>query len=392
MNPMFIFVGYDENCIDPSNLTTVLLDKVTNDCRIVLISGITGSGKTVLAESLTAAYSNWSADNQCAEIHYSRENFTEFHTCHMAESTTLVDLARYHLNKHGEDVPRNVASAELVLSAFVDYLEKKHCWILVENLEEIVGFDKEKGTYFKDRAWMVFFERLLSLPSCKSRIILTSRVLISELTDIGGKYPDKFCQQPMPKWTREESAEFFRKNIKTNRNNVEVSWTEDVENAVQYFFEASEGYPAVLSGITRKINDSPYYGNIAAYYKRQKEKLEDFYRCRVRQHSIPIIRRSDTLIEIETLNDLFKKNYPAYHALCQTSTYGLPISEEMWLGHMEDCGLTKEEGETALQYLQTYLLIEEKDGDLRQQNIVRYFAQKHLHFPLVRPHVYNWVN
>lgn len=172
---MFFILQHSKHSPDINTLTSLIIDKVAKNYRLFMFTNISDSDKDILAEGIATAHSNLimaqaksNIEEKSQIIPYPKKVFSK----HDNFPATFVDFASHFLNEYGENLHGENNDTENVLRAFVAYLEKSNRLILIQDINRLLHFDDKKGICIKDRTWLTFFDRLLSLPSCNSCIII----------------------------------------------------------------------------------------------------------------------------------------------------------------------------------------------------------------------------
>ena len=139
-----------------------LIEKLNNSCRLLLILGITGVGKTALAEKTILEFkNNFITDN------------SSFQRITFDAGTSLKDfttLATQWLDNWGINLPPQGRNPEQLLHYLTQYLCKNTCLLLIDSMENILTGNEEEGWgNFVDIWWERFFLSILSADFCQSK-------------------------------------------------------------------------------------------------------------------------------------------------------------------------------------------------------------------------------
>ncbi|MDY6785442.1 MAG: AAA family ATPase [Cyanobacteriota bacterium] len=175
------FTVYNDTWVGREALIQQLSDRVNSSCRILLLVGITGIGKTALAERLVEELrGDWTER---------RENFEND-----TKATDFASVSLQWLEKWGETVSKEERKPEQLLRRLVKRLCNNRYLILMDSVEYLLTGDEEEGWGdFADEWWGKFFVSLLAEPSCLSRFILTSQDLPTQFQSACVPYAWRRC-------------------------------------------------------------------------------------------------------------------------------------------------------------------------------------------------------
>jgi NACHT domain len=370
----------DYQIVGREKLISILIAKLQADCRILLLTGITGIGKTFFADRLAVKLQGSFPESLIFNFDHYQNRFDN------SQNIDFASISAQMLTGWGEILtPDERKDTQLLFNWVVTCLENNPCLLVIDSLEFILNPDSN----FKDEYWKKFFAYLLSTNCCQSRIIITSQDLPRELAIIGSRYPTCWHCQLLEGFTNTEQLEFF------TQAGLDVSTDSDNLTYLKRIVAAYEGHPLALRVITGEIISKPFDGNIVAYWKKyghevQKvEKIQQesktnsfddvFKLDRYSRHLEKDIRERIEITFKRLANDVPN----AYLMLLLASVYYEPIPEKFYLNTLETLGLDKEERSTVLNTLHDRYLIEGKIDDnndflLRQHNLIRSVASDQL--------------
>jgi hypothetical protein len=177
------FSVYDDAWVGRETLIQQLSDRIHSSCRVLLLVGITGIGKTALAERLVEELrGHWTEH---------RDNFEDEN-----KASDFTSVALQWMEKWGETVPKEERRPEQLLQQLVKRLRENRYLILMDSLEYLLtGNEKDGWGDFADEWWGKFFVSLLAESSCQSRFILTSQDLPTKFETEGDRYQNLwYCQ------------------------------------------------------------------------------------------------------------------------------------------------------------------------------------------------------
>lgn len=378
------FFAYDDAWVGRQELVAQLKEKVEGPSRLLILVGITGIGKTALAEKLAV------------ELHldWLREDWRKFHQENLEnleQASDFASVASRWLEKWGERLaPEERTDAQRLLNRLVKRLQDNRYLVVIDSLENILEGNEEDGwSDFKDEWWRKFFEKFLAVESCQSRIILTSQDWPQEIPE---RYKNFWHHTILKGLTEPEQLALFEKT------GLEVGLKSPNQSYLERIGAAYEGHPLALRTIAGEIVSKPFVGNVVAYWKKYGNEIEEVEKAIEEAKSKGIIASADDKWKLDRYTRQLRKNVRdrlektfsrlkeevlnAYRLLCEGARYRCAVPEEFWLSHLEDWDCDEEEREMALEVLQCRFLveevIEEDEFKLRQHNLIRSVALEHL--------------
>ena len=377
--PLADFFAYDDAWVGRERLINDLSDRLRVSCRVLILVGITGIGKTALAERLAVELEDWFQEDW-NKLH--RENFDD-----EEQASDFGSVARRWLQHWGETVtPESAKDTQQLLNRLVKRLRENRYLVLMDSLEKILKGNEEEGwSDFEDAWWERFFQSLLPSESCQSRLILTSQDLPKPLEERGSRYQNFWYCQPLSGLTELEQLNLFQKT------GLEVS-TES-QPYLMRIGTAYEGHPLALRVIAGEIGNKPFYGNVVPYWNTYGHEIEEVEKAieeakiqaasandqwQLDRYTRNLRRKVRSRLE-NTFNRLKNDVFYAYVLLCEASVYRCPVPEEFWLSHLEDWDLPEdwdeENSQQMLDALRDRYLVEEVIDNnqclLRQHNLIR---------------------
>ena len=372
------FFAYDDAWVGRDSLIQELSDRMRYSCRLMILLGITGIGKTALGERLAIEISDW-FNGDWSKFH--QENLEN-----SGQSLDFASVAARWLEKWGELItPDDRKDPQRLLNRLTKYLRENRYLIQIDSLEYILEGDEERGwSGFKDNWWVKFFENYLKSESCQSCIVLTSQDLPGQLENIGNRCHNFWYPKPLPGLNSLEQLNLFSKV------QLDISSSSESKSYLERIGCAYEGHPLALRVIAGEIKNKPFNGNILAYWKKYGNEVEQVEKAIVEaqegrttgEDRWQIDRFTDLLrARVRSrLNDTFgrlkKDAWYAYVLICEASVYRCPVPEDWWLSHLEDWDQGEEEQKSALKALKERYLVEVVINDeheylLRQHNLIR---------------------
>ncbi|MBW4460140.1 MAG: AAA family ATPase [Nodosilinea sp. WJT8-NPBG4] len=364
---------YSEVWVGRATLLDELVERSQNHCRLLLITGMTGVGKTALLNQLRQRLETAFPNQRC--ITFDDRDQTGFSQIAPSLTDSVVETA-------------SLSPGERV-STVVNHLAIQPSLLVLDGLEATLRGNEETGwSEFKDVEWKQFFHRLLAAQACKSVVLVATQEFPVELRSLGSRYQPVWHCAPLKGLAPPEQMLLFR------QLGLEPEADSAAQQQLRRIGTAYEGHPLTLQIIAGEILNAPFHGNFAAYwgtYGQEIERLEqvaqtmsvegeddslrlDSYTRHLRQ----IVRQ-----RVEVSFDRLRQEVPlAYWLLCLGSVYRRPVVEAFWLNLLAPLQPNIDQQQLMLDALiDRYLvedLVEQDQLHLRQHNLIRSLALSHL--------------
>jgi len=387
------FFAYDDAWVGRENLVKELSDHLKVSCRLLILLGISGIGKTALAEKLAIDLQGWFDGNS----KLLRANF-DFGD----KASDFVSVAFRWLEESGEKLSPENKKPEILLAMLVNYLRENRVLVLIDSLEKLLKVnDTENSNNFADEWWEKFFLNILATESCQGRIILTSQDLPVKL--LVSRYNNFWHRQVLSGLSESEQVELFE------TTGLDVDEDSADKSLLIRIGKAYQGHPLVLRVIIGEILSEPFNGDVQAYWQDDREntsqKIEEVEKALAEAKQGKTMGEDDewqlhrlTREVQEQVNKqrlqvaferLARDVKDAYILLCAASVYRAPEKEAYWLEHLavwlrrleqQSCG--QERKNRAVDELRNRFLVEEslnhnKKRVLGQHNLIRSVAIEH---------------
>ncbi|MFN6534947.1 MAG: helix-turn-helix domain-containing protein [Nostoc sp. EkiNYC01] len=386
------FFSFDSFWVGREQLVGELNEKLRGSCRLLLILGLTGIGKTALAEKLVVDLEDWLQGdwkNKLRRVNFDNE----------VKPTNFVNVAAIWLEEWGDKVSIEDRKPELLLQKLVKYLLKNQVLVLIDSLERLLTGNEEDGWGdFVDEWWGKFFVSLLSAESCQSRVIVTSQDLPVKLVDF--RYRAFWHRQVLYGLDESEQIALF------DKTGLDISQESLDRPILLRIGKAYNGHPLVLRVIIGEICES-FDSNVQAYWNDVSSKIEEVEKSLSEAEADArkiivtdddwklhkLTRKVRLEVNKQRLKAVFERLETqvrdAYILICAASVYRAPVQEEAWiiqlvnfLKHLEGQECNEERQERALEELCNRFLAEESVNYnnkrvLGQHNLVRSVALEH---------------
>lgn len=359
------FLSYDESWVGREELIAQL-SQIIPSRRILMILGLTGIGKTALAECIIdrgfLGFQSYS---------FARANFENTDKANSFSTVALPWLESWEVPITTEE-----RQPELLCDRLLDYLSNHSVILLFDSLENLLTATEDSyGGVFKDRIWGKFFAGLLSADKMPSHVIITSQELPVEIAQ--QRYHRLWHRCVLTGLKESEQMALFEGmgfDVAPDSGERDILWR---------LGAVYDGHPLMLRVIIGEIWES-FQGNVEAYWYEVKDKIEVVERAIMEAEADTtkitgaadewklhvLTRRVRLEVNKQRLRSLFerlKSQAPdAYLLLCVASVYRIPVEVKGWTmqlanltRRLEGMACSKERQELALQELHHRFLLEE---------------------------------
>lgn len=372
------FFALDDQWVGRTTLIHNLSSLIQSNCRLLMLLGITGIGKTALGERLSVEVIDWLGNDW---FYYHQENFDNDQ-----QSSDFISVAARWLEKWGELVtPEDRKDPERLMNRTISYLRKNRYLVQMDSLENILQGDEEEGwNDFKDAWWLKFFTSYLKVDSCQSCFILTSQDMPGQLEEVGTRSQNFWHSQPLSGLDKPEQLKLFKKI------ELDISDGSESKDRLEQIGQAYEGHPLALRVIGGEIKNTPFNGNVVAYWNRYGNEVQEVLDAieeakagsaegaedKWKLHRFTKNLRRNVQSRLKKTFERLKSDAKwSYILLCEASVYRCEVPEGFWLSHLEDWDRDEDEQSMALDALRERYLVEQIITDnqimLKQHNLVR---------------------
>jgi tetratricopeptide (TPR) repeat protein len=342
--------------VERSDLMAPLLQILQSNCRVLALTGITGIGKTALAERLVAELRD--------DRPFCRLNLDEGGVAAEFASSGAALLRSLGQEPTLEDQkdPQNL------LGHLLQLLRTQPYRVQIDSMEKLLkGDDRQGWSEFCDRLWLELLQQLLAGNECQSQLILTTQDLPGALETVGSRYPQFWHCQVVRGLRAIEQLELFEKRGLSEGNT----------DYLQRIGKLYDGHPLVLRVIAEDLNACG--GDVRRYWQRGKfAELEANRPAQLSRGKLRLVKQG-------VKDALERLPEDALQLLCRSAVYRRSVPESFWLALVSE----QSSPETALELLKSRSLVEEEweervwlgaDGEipLRQHNLIRSVAYERL--------------
>lgn len=377
------FFSYDSAWAGREELVTELGQVLQGSCRLLLIVGIAGIGKTALGERL------------CWELAQETETALPVLRLNFDRQDPNPDFTRAALSlleAADEWVPlEERANPDALGDRLLALLQEKPYWVVIDSLEELLQGSAETGwSEFQDAQFLKFFTQVLSRPDFASTLLVTSQELPASVVAMGTRYQNFWHCQLLQGLMEPEYLDLFEKT------GLETA-SATVKDALRRIGQAYEGHPLALRVVAGEMGTAPFFGRVDAYWQRYGVEFERVERA-LAEAKAGVVMGAEDLWRLDrftralrrnvrerleqTLERLQRDSDAAYRLLCEASVYRCGVPEGFWLSHLDFWQVPPEEQGLALDVLRDRFLLEEvleQDEVLvRQHHLVRSVGLDHL--------------
>ncbi|MBW4582000.1 MAG: ATP-binding protein [Tildeniella nuda ZEHNDER 1965/U140] len=326
-----------------------LLNQLHGQTRLLCLTGISGIGKTALAECLAVQFQN--PDVSFHRVSFDIVGQSQDFTAGAAE--ILAELGDKDLD------PKELNDPKRLSDRLLRKLQMHQYWLQLDALERLL--DPEHPTEFTDSHWLGFFQRCLSSSDFPSRLVLTAQAIPSEFARFEDDYPHAWSEQTLRGLSDTEQLELFGKY------GVADDSTNDA--LLSRIGQTYEGHPLVLRVIGGEIRKD-FGGNVVQYWERYGSEFEQVARELQSQRVNPALYNQTLQKRVRQRVEISFKRLPedALNLLCRSAVYRRPVVESFWLVMLED--RTPFQQQEAYRVLSDRTLVEQ-EGTLQEQLLIR---------------------
>ena len=271
------------------------------------------------------------------------------------------------------------------------YLKTNACLIVIDSFEKVLTGGDQGQSVFQDSDYLSWLQLVLSAEAFESRIIITSQAVSADLLQAGSRYQNFWHLEPMTGLsTAEQWALFEKAGFDIQPGTVNRDYLGRIG-------QAYSGHPLALRVIAGEIGSRPFFGNVAAYWKRYGGEIEVVEEA-LAEAAAGNIQGADDHWQLDRFTTALRQNVRqrleqtferldqearyAYVLLCESSVYRCAVPEDWWLSHLDFWDCDAETQVAALEALRDRALVEvvveQDEWRVKQHNLIRSVSLEHL--------------
>jgi tetratricopeptide (TPR) repeat protein len=357
ISPPRPLVYHPDTWVGRDELISELTIRLQDQTRLLWLTGISGIGKTMLAECL--AVRTWANADSFEWISFE---------ILLGQGREFTIGAARILEKLGEaDLdPQERNDAKHLTERLLHKFQSYPYWLQLDSLERLIV--PTNPTKFADEHWLTFFQRCL-MEQSMSRIVVTSQILPSAMLEWRDRYPNCWqaltliglSSQERDDRDTEQLALFRRSGI-----NTAVGTQADI---LRRLGETYEGHPLVLRVIAGEIIQN-FAGDVNRYWQVNQSEIEQVARELQGQRLAETFynRELETRVRERVRKSLQQLPEDGFSLLCRCAVYCRPVPKSFWLALLDP--LSPRQQKLAYQSLLDRVLVEQ-EGFLQDQPAVR---------------------
>ena len=372
------FFAYDQMWVGREALSETLLAKLQGACRLLLLAGISGVGKTAFAEYLALGLHPTRLLRENFDDEGQRADFGSF-------AARLLEKCAQPVTVEDRQNPQQLGRR------LAQHLKVTPCLLVIDSFEQILSGGDRGQSIFVDGGYLSWLQLVLSAEAFESRIMITTQAVPSDLLEVGSRYQNFWHLEPMTGLAAAEQLTLFEKA------GFDVQLGAEARDYLERVGQAYGGHPLALRVITGEIGSRPFFGNVAAYWNRYGDEIEAVERA-IAEAAAGNIRGADDRWQLDRFTSALRQNVrqrleqtferlnhearDAYVLLCESAVYRCAVPEDWWLSHLELWDCDAEAQAAALEALRdrslVEVVVEQDEWRIKQHPLIRSVSLEHL--------------
>jgi hypothetical protein len=321
------WTAFDDRRVGRKQLVSEFTKKLRGSCRVLLLLGITGIGKTALSECIADQVQtrfskilriNFDNDEKPKDFASSAERWSE----ELGYSLLIEDK-----------------QPTAILARLIDHLQENRVLVLIDSLEAILAKNEEYGWGdFEDEWWGKFFAKFLAIESCESSLIVTSQDVPAKIEALASRYPTLYHREILGGLADDEQIALFEKaglNVRADSQDRAL---------LMRIAKVYHGHPLTLRVVIGDIVQS--FGKSAvAFWEYVGSEIKEVETALAEAEAGAKLEGADDDWKLHKLTReirlkvykqrLEAQNTDAYLLICVAAKYRRPVQDSGWLRQLE---------------------------------------------------------
>ena len=313
-------------------LVSDLKKKVNGNCRLLLLLGITGIGKTALAEKVADEVQT--RFTKILRVNFDRDD----------SPRDFAIIANRWLDELGDRLLIEDKQPKTILKRLANQLREERILVLIDSLEALLSEGEDGWGDFEDEWWTRFFENFLTMEISQSRLIVTSQDIPTKIESLASRYPNSHHREVLKGLLEDEQIALFAKaGLNVDAESLDLS-------ILMRIGKIYHGHPLTLRVVSGEIAES-FGGNVRAFWGNVGEEIEQVERDLAEAESGQKLEGADDWqlhkltrkmrVEVyrHRVDAVFRRlktqNADAYLLICIASVYRRPVQDVGWLRQLD---------------------------------------------------------
>lgn len=328
------WTAFDDRWVGREELISDLTTKLRGSCRLLLLLGITGIGKTALSECIANGVQ--SRFTKILRVNFDNDE----------KPRDFVSSAERWSEELGYSLLIEDKQPKVILDSLLNHLQENRVLVLIDSLEAILIKNAEYGWGdFEDEWWGKFFAKFLAIESCESSLIVTSQDLPTKIEALASRYPNAYHREVLGGLADEEQIDLFKKaGLDVSDNSQDLA-------LLMRISKAYHGHPLTLRVVIGDIVQSfgksvvAFWENVGGEIKAVETALAEAEAGAKLEGADDdwklhkLTREIRLKVYKQRLEAVFRRletqNADAYLLICVVAKYRRPVQDSGWLRQLE---------------------------------------------------------